>query len=219
MSQQQSYLRDAVYGAIDGSVTTFAIVAGTAGAGLSPLVIVALGIANVLADGFSMAAGNYAGIRAEAENSARHHALTRAAITSDPEGRRAALRAHLAEKGLAGPLLDQATQALSQDPEVWAQLLLDSEGHAASGLHPMRAALTTFAAFLAAGLLPLLPFLLSLPSPFILSGSLTFAGFFLIGAIRSHWSLRRWWASGAETLLIGGIAAIIAFVVGSLFHI
>ena len=51
-------LRDAVYGAIDGAVTTFAIVAGVAGAGLSPFIIIALGIANVLADGFSMAAAN-----------------------------------------------------------------------------------------------------------------------------------------------------------------
>ena len=56
--QGRGFLRDLVYGAIDGSVTTFAIVAGVAGAGLSPFIIVALGLANVLADGFSMAAGN-----------------------------------------------------------------------------------------------------------------------------------------------------------------
>ena len=49
-------LRDTIYGAIDGAVTTFAIVASVAGAGLSPLIVVALGLANVLADGFSMAA-------------------------------------------------------------------------------------------------------------------------------------------------------------------
>ena len=59
------HLRDIIYGAIDGSVTTFAIVAGVAGAGLSPLVIIALGFANVIADGFSMAAGNYTGTKAE----------------------------------------------------------------------------------------------------------------------------------------------------------
>lgn len=219
MSQRQSYLRDAVYGAIDGSVTTFAIVAGTAGAGLSPLVIVALGVANVLADGFSMAAGNYAGIRAEAENTDRLRARTRSEIDRDPEAQRAALRALLADKGLEGPLLDQATTALSRDPETWTRLLLDGDGHGAGATRPLRAALATFVAFLAAGLVPLLPFLLALPAPFLLSGCLTFASFFLIGAIRSHWSLRNWWASGAETLLIGGLAAIIAFVVGSLFHI
>ena len=57
-------LRDVVYGGIDGSVTTFAIVAGVPGAGLSPFVIVALGIANVLADGFSRAVGNYSATNA-----------------------------------------------------------------------------------------------------------------------------------------------------------
>ena len=62
------HLRDIVYGAIDGSVTTFAIVAGVAGAGLSPFVILALGFANVLADGFSMAAGNYSGTKAELDD-------------------------------------------------------------------------------------------------------------------------------------------------------
>ena len=64
----RGYLRDIVYGGIDGSVTTFAIVAGVAGAGLSPWVIIALGIANVLADGFSMAAGNYSGTKAELDD-------------------------------------------------------------------------------------------------------------------------------------------------------
>ncbi|MEL7345444.1 MAG: VIT1/CCC1 transporter family protein, partial [Pseudomonadota bacterium] len=56
-------LKDTVFGAIDGAVTTFAIVAGVAGAGLPTVVIVALGVANVLADGFSMAAGNYSGTK------------------------------------------------------------------------------------------------------------------------------------------------------------
>ena len=53
---QKSHLRDMIYGGIDGAVTTFAIVAGVQGAGLSSTIIIALGIANVLADGFSMAA-------------------------------------------------------------------------------------------------------------------------------------------------------------------
>src|SRR6056297_3908243 len=68
-------LRDSVYGAIDGSVTTLAIVAGVAGAGLSPFVIVALGLANVLADGFSMAAGNYSATKAELDEIKRLRAV------------------------------------------------------------------------------------------------------------------------------------------------
>ncbi len=60
-----SYLRDWVYGGIDGAVTTFAVVAGVLGANMSPRVILILGAANLLADGFSMAAANYSSTRTE----------------------------------------------------------------------------------------------------------------------------------------------------------
>ena len=65
---QANYLRDWVFGGIDGAVTTFAIVAGVAGAALSTNVILILGAANLLADGFSMAAGNYSGVKAERDD-------------------------------------------------------------------------------------------------------------------------------------------------------
>ena len=83
---------------------------------------------------------------------------------------------------------------------------------------PMRAALATFGAFLVAGLIPLLPFLLGLPDAFMLSAGLTFAAFFTIGALKSRYSPAPWWWSGTETLLIGGAAAAIAYAVGTLFQ-
>lgn len=57
------YLPDLVYGANDGIITTFAVVAGVAGGSLSRKVVLVIGIANLLADGLSMAAGNYQAIR------------------------------------------------------------------------------------------------------------------------------------------------------------
>jgi len=65
LSVRHSYLRDWIYGGIDGTITTFAIVSGVAGAGLSPVVVLILGFANLFADGFSMAASNFLGTRAE----------------------------------------------------------------------------------------------------------------------------------------------------------
>ena len=62
-----AYLRDAVFAANDGVVTTFAIVAGAQGASLSSDIVLILGVANLLADGFSMASGNYLGVRSERE--------------------------------------------------------------------------------------------------------------------------------------------------------
>lgn len=85
-SRKPNLLRDTVYGAIDGTVTTFAIISGVAGAGLPSTVIIALGLANVLADGFSMAASNYLGTRSEAENHRRITEMENMHIQDFPVG-------------------------------------------------------------------------------------------------------------------------------------
>lgn len=212
-------LRDTVYGAIDGAVTTFAIVAGVAGAGLSPIVIIALGLANVLADGFSMAAGNYSGTKAERDNLRRLRAIEENHIATYPQGERRELRHILSLKGLSGKTLDRATEEISKDHENWIGLMLEGE-YGVSGIqpNPLRGALATFIAFLTAGMIPLLPFLFGVQNAFFMSSVITLAVFFGIGAIKSSWSLAPWWRSGIETLLIGGVAAAIAYWVGAMFH-
>ncbi len=213
-------LRDTVYGAIDGAVTTFAIVAGVAGAGLSPFVIVALGLANFLADGFSMAAGNYSGTKAEKDNMLRLRAVEERHIATNPEGERRELRHILSLKGLSGDVLEQATDEIARHHDNWIELMLEGEyGLSNTMPHPMRGALATFGAFLVAGMIPLLPFLFGVQNAFVVSSGMTLAVFFAIGALKSKWSLEPWWRSGIETFLIGGLAAGIAYFVGSLFHV
>ena len=216
----RGYLRDIVYGGIDGSVTTFAIVAGVAGAGLSTWVIIALGIANVLADGFSMAAGNYSGTKAELDDANRLRRVEERHIRTDPEGERRELREILRLKGLSGEPLESAVDQISQNHEQWVQLMLEGEyGLASVDPHPLKAAWATFAAFLVAGMIPLLPFLVGLPNAFQLSTIATLCTFFAIGAYKAKWSLSPWWRSGLETLAIGGTAALIAYFVGTLFDV
>lgn len=191
---------------------------GWPGAGLSPFVIVALGLANVLADGFSMAAGNYSGTKAELDNARRLRRIEEEHLRRFPEGERRELREILRAKGLSGATLEAATEEISSNHDHWIAMMMEGEyGVGATEPHPLRAALVTFAAFLAAGIIPLLPFLLDLPRAFLLSALLTFGVFFGIGAAKSRWSLAKWWASGGETLLIGGTAAAIAYAVGTLF--
>ncbi len=215
----RGYLRDAVYGAIDGAVTTFAIVAGVAGAGLSPFVIVALGLANVLADGFSMAAGNYSGTKAELDQVRRLRRFEARHIARHPEGERRELRAILKAKGLSGETLDSAVDQIAANQEIWIDTMIEGEyGLGSTDPHPTHAALVTFAAFLVAGMVPLLPFLAGIADAFTLSVWLTLATFFGIGAIKARWSLTAWWRSGLETLAIGGLAAGIAYAVGTLFN-
>lgn len=216
----RGYLRDIVYGGIDGSVTTFAIVAGVAGAGLSPWVIIALGIANVLADGFSMAAGNYSGTKAELDDTRRLREIEERHIRKYPEGEKRELREILRRKGLSGEALNGAVEQISQNREQWVQMMLEGEyGLASVDPHPFKAAWATFLAFLVAGMIPLLPFLLALDDAFRISTVLTLCTFFGIGAYKSRWSLAPWWRSGLETLLIGGTAAAIAYFVGTLFNL
>ncbi|WP_299943627.1 VIT1/CCC1 transporter family protein [uncultured Ruegeria sp.] len=212
-------LRDVVYGGIDGSVTTFAIVAGVAGAGLSPFVIVALGLANVLADGFSMAAGNYSGTKAELDNIHRIRDIEERHIRLYPDGERKEVREILAQKGLSGGVLDEATGEITSNHDNWINLMIEGEyGLGSVEPHPIKAAIATFFAFLVAGMIPLLPFLFSIEGAFTVSAWMTAGVFFAIGAMKSRWSLAPWWRSGGETLLIGGLAAGIAFWVGSWFH-
>ena len=212
-------LRDTVFGAIDGAVTTFAIVAGVAGAGLSPKIIVALGLANVLADGFSMAAGNYSGTKAELDDLKRIREIEERHIREAPEGEKLELRAILASKGLEGEVLEAATETIAANKPAWIRMMLvDEYGLSPVDPHPMRAAVATFLAFLAAGMVPLIPFLVRAGPAFNASLALTGAVFFAIGTLKSRWSLEPWWKSGLETLLIGGVAAGIAYFVGSLFR-
>jgi VIT1/CCC1 family predicted Fe2+/Mn2+ transporter len=217
-TNKPSHLRDVIYGAIDGAVTTFAIVAGVVGAELSTKVIIALGIANVLADGFSMAAGNYSGTKAELDDARRLRAIEERHVRLEPDGERAELREILALKGLEGDTLEAAVNAIAKNRTTWIDMMLVEEyGLSPVDPHPMRAAQATFLAFLAAGLVPLLPYFLVLPNSFEWSMALTGITFFAVGALKSRWSLAPWWRSGFETLAIGGVAASIAYFVGTLF--
>lgn len=215
LTPRPSYLADWIYGGIDGSVTTFAVVAGVAGAGLDARIVVILGLANLFGDGFSMAAGNYSGTRAERDAYERFREGERRLIALDPDGERGALVSILRAKGLSGEVLGQAADAIASDKGLWLDVLTTEEyGAAQQRRLPMHAALATFLAFVGFGAIPLLPFLLGAGAPFWLAVGLTAASFGAIGSAKSRWSLTPWWRSAIETILIGSSAAGVAWLVG-----
>ncbi|MEM8686312.1 MAG: VIT1/CCC1 transporter family protein [Pseudomonadota bacterium] len=217
--RKPNYVRDWVYGGIDGAITTFAIVAGVVGAALSSKVIVILGLANLLADGFSMAASNYSGTKAEVDDHARLWAVERKHIAKAPEGEREEVRQILLAKGLSGDALEEAVAAITSSEETWVETMLTEEyGLSQVQRVPLLSGASTFAAFLLCGAVPLLPYLLSVENAFFFAVGMTAVVFFVIGALKARWSLASWWASGMETLSVGLLAASAAFAVGYLLR-
>lgn len=214
-----SYLRDGVYGGIDGTVTTFAVVSGVVGAGLSTHIILILGFANLVADGFSMAASNYSGTRAEREEVEQLERVERRHIRLDPAGEREEVRQIYRGKGFEGEELERIVEVIASDRERWVRTMLTEEyGLPLMVRSPLRAAVSTFGAFGLCGLTPLIPYLFDLPSAFRLSTIATALAFFGIGAVKSRWTIFPWWRSGLETLLIGSAAAGIAYTIGFLLR-
>ncbi|WP_299471618.1 VIT1/CCC1 transporter family protein [uncultured Roseibium sp.] len=214
-----SYLRDWIYGGIDGAVTTFAIVAGAVGASLTPNIILVLGVANLLADGFSMAAANYSGSKSEDEAYARLLAIEEKHICLAPEGEREEIRQIFRAKGYEGDDLDDLVRLVTSNRATWLETMMQAEyGLTASTRSPLKAACATFAAFVFCGSLPLLPFVFGFRSSAVYTTILTALAFFLIGSIKSRWSTKGWLYSAFETTGIGLSAAAIAYLAGYLLR-
>lgn len=212
---KHNYLRDWIYGGIDGSVTTFAVVTGVVGAHLSPAVILILGFANLLADGFSMAASNFLATRAEHDDMKHIEAIEQRHIDVNPEGEREEVRQIFASKGFTGDDLERIVEMITVDRRRWISTMLTEEyGLPKEARSAWLAGGSTFSSFMICGLVPLLPFLLDVGEPLLVSSLLTGFVFFAIGSVKSLWSTASWLQSGFLTLIVGGAAATLAYVVG-----
>lgn len=122
-----NYLKDFVYGAVDGAVTTFAVVSGVAGADLSPRIVIILGMANLIADGFSMAVSNYLGAKTQNQflQKTRNEELNQ--ILDNPEEEKAEIREIFAQKGFAEENLDRAVEIITADKTQWINTMLQEE--------------------------------------------------------------------------------------------
>ena len=210
-----NYLRDWIYGGIDGAVTTFAIVAGIVGAELSASIVLILGLANVFADGFSMAASNYAGTKAEHDDYERIKSIELRHIHNHPEGEIEEVRQIYARKGFEGEELERLVKLVVSHEEMWLEVMLSEEhGITEDQRSPILAAMATFAAFLVCGLVPLVPFVLGMQASALVACIMTGVVFLGIGAAKSYWSTQRWWVSSLETFIIGMSAAGIAYAIG-----
>jgi VIT1/CCC1 family predicted Fe2+/Mn2+ transporter len=216
--QEPSYLAAAVLGAIDGCVTTFAVVAGATGGGFAPVVVIVLGFANLIADGFSMAASNYLSIKSQREQVETARLREELHITRIPEGEREEIRQIFAQKGFSDVVLQRIVDTITGNHRLWVETMLTEELQLpARSPDPLRSGLATFLAFVLVGLVPLAPFLLpGLPPAQAFAGSAvaTALAFFAVGVAKGLALRRPPLRSGLETLLLGGAAAGLAYIVG-----
>jgi len=217
-----SYLHDFIYGAVDGTVTTFAVVAGVAGANLDETVVIILGGANLIADGFSMAVSNFLGSRAERQQRERARREEERHIRLVPEGEREEIRQIFAAKGFEGQDLERVVEVITSDRELWTDTMMSEElGYGSTEPNEFRAALATLVAFLTVGFLPLVVFVYDLAAPgnvdnaFTWSAVMTGIAFFAVGAMKSRFVDQTWWRSALETLTVGGLAAALAYAAGA----
>ncbi len=217
------HLGDAVLGAIDGGITSFAVVAGAVGGGFSGLVVVILGVASLLADGFSMAVSNYLGTKSDAQAADQAHREELRHIDAIPEHQCLELREVFAAKGFEGETLDRIIETISEDPELWAKTITQEEFGLQPGEsgQPLQSGAATFVAFVLIGAIPLIPFVvpgLSIDQAFIASIVATSLAFLGVG-IAKGWALEQSPVrAGLETLLTGGGAAVLAYGAGALLR-
>jgi len=220
-----SYVGDFVYGAIDGSVTTFAVVSGVVGAALSSNIVIILGLANLLADGFSMAVGNYLSSKSGREFVQRERKREEWEIENYPEGEVEEIRQIFRKKGFKGKDLEKAVKVITSNKKVWVDTMMADELKLLEDrTSPVKKGAVTFVSFVSIGTIPLVPYFLSFFSDvvrqnvYLLSVVMTFTAFFLIGSAKVYVTRKNWFKSGLETLLVGGAAAIIAYFIGYLLR-
>lgn len=222
--QISDYLGEFVYGGLDGCVTTFAVVSGAVGAGMSTNVIIILGFANLLADGFAMSIGAFLSSRSRKDNFNKRLEEKIALLGTHGQDAKEELRRVYEAKGVTAPILDKLIDVLTKDKKQWAgELLGEDDNLVVDDRSAIYIALATYCSFMLIGFIPLLIYVLDLfitvgDNLFLYASLLTVVGFIIIGWLKTHITQTSLFRGVTETLLLGAIAAMVSYVVGDLLE-
>jgi len=213
---------DFIYGSIDGAVTTFAIVAGVVGADLSPIIILILGFANLFADGFAMASANYQASKAKNEFVEMKRKQEEWEIDNLKEQEKEEIREIYREKGFKDELLEEVVRTITSRRKVWIDTMMKEElGLIEDEKAPIDSSISTFIGFNVIGIIPLIPFIVFImfnlefdSNVFVYSTISVIIAFVIVGMIKGRIVKKSMVRSGIHTLIIGGIAAFVAYLVG-----
>ncbi len=229
ISPFSTYMREIVYGGLDGIVTTFAVVAGFAGAGqpelatkLGALPVLLFGLANLFADGVSMSLGNFLSLRSEKDVYRGEKEKERNEIRTHRDNEMEETIAVLVKRGYAQNDAEDMAQLYAKNEAYWTDFMMNQELELPNPERQsaLATSLATLAAFVLFGLIPLLPYILSPAnaSSFVQSITFTLAALLLLGALRWRVIQERLIRSVGETLLLGSVAAAVAYFVGTFFR-
>lgn len=224
LGRTQEYLKQIVYGGNDGIVTTFAIVAGFAGAAadgvaqIGGLAVLVFGLANLFADAVSMGLGEFLSLRSQHDLYRKRRASELREIKSNPQQEQLELFEILRQRGLPAGEADTTAAILTRHPEMMADLMMtyefgmqdpDEESPALNGLF-------TFGAFVLFGAVPLIPYFIYAPTDqtFQMSLATTFSALVALGLLRWNATGEKLLRSVGETVLVGTVCAIVAYAVG-----
>ena len=214
------WLRPAVFGASDGLVSNFALVAGVAGgataAGAGTNAVVLAGLAGLAAGACSMAAGEYVSVASQSELAEAEIELERIELEHRPDAERLELAETFERRGLDPDLAAEVAKQLSRDRDAALEVHVREE--LGLDLHDLPSGLTaaasSFASFTVGAFIPLIPYLLGAQTlwPALV---LSLLALFTVGLLVSRITVRSWWFAGLRQVLLGGAAAGVTYVVGS----
>ncbi|TCO51708.1 VIT1/CCC1 family predicted Fe2+/Mn2+ transporter [Kribbella antiqua] len=212
------WLRPAVFGAMDGLVSNFALIAGMDGGTESgSKFIVLAGLAGLAAGAFSMAAGEYTSVASQRELARAEIEIERAEIQRHPVDEEIELAETYRAKGLDPDLASKVAKQFHTDPEqaleehVREELGIDPHDLP----KPLVAAMSSFICFAVGAFIPVLPYLLG-AATVVPALIMSLTALFICGAVVSRVTTRSWWYSGLRQLLLGGLAAALTYFVGTL---
>lgn len=221
--EEGRYIKSVVYGGLDGIITTFAIVAGVTGAALSSGIVLILGFANLIADGISMAVGDYLSTKAEKEYAHRERERERWEVDHYPEGEKQETVELYMAKGMSEKDARGITNILSKYKKAWVDMMMVNElGIFVQDQSPIKNAIATFLSFAVFGFVPLLSYVIARLIPglqaqtFVIACILTAIMLFVLGTLKTRITARKWFSSGLEMLVVGGVAAGAAYGIGNL---
>ena len=225
------YFKEVIYGALDGVVTTFAVVAGFSGAALSNetatqlsfLIVLLFGLANLFADGASMGLGNFLSVRSEQDQYRVARAGEVTELRNNTENEYDETIVLLEQKGFSSEDATTLANIYKHNETYWADFMMTHEHEMPDprGENPFLTGLATFLSFIAFGGIPLLPFIIYTEATpafaFTLSVIGTFGALVILGLLKWRVVGSQLGKSLFEVVTVGGVAAILAYLVGTFF--